>query len=126
MSKNTEVTYAYYINGRNIQLYKIGYQGAGENATYQVKVPEFEDQVKLLYPDETIAGGLMFEGTAFIEPFVDIDPNELVNGGMPDVSEVNSPNETSHLNLNRMLSLACVDYVQANLEDRKGDVGKKE
>ena len=68
----------------------------------------------------------MFEGTAFIEPFVDKDPNELQGGNQPTLTEVTAPEESSHLNCNRMLSLACVDYVKAMLEDRKGDVAKKE
>jgi len=37
-----------------------------------------------------------------------------------------SPSETSHLNLNRMLSLATVDFLKAQLADRKGDVQMKE
>ena len=34
--------------------------------------------------------------------------------------------ETSHMNLNRMLSLACVDYLKAMLADRDGDIERKE
>ncbi len=40
--------------------------------------------------------------------------------------EDSSPSETSHLNLNRMLSLACVDYVKAMASDLKGEIDKKE
>jgi len=40
--------------------------------------------------------------------------------------EVSSPSETSHINLNKMLSLACVDYVKAMLSDSLGDIEKKE
>ena len=40
--------------------------------------------------------------------------------------EDSSPSETSHVNLNRMLSLACVDYVKAMLFDAQGDLEKKE
>ena len=40
--------------------------------------------------------------------------------------EDSSPSETSHVNLNRMLSLACVDYVKAMASDLKGDIEKKE
>jgi hypothetical protein len=40
--------------------------------------------------------------------------------------EVSSPSETSHVNLNRMLSLACVDYVKAMASDLKGEIEKKE
>ena len=37
-----------------------------------------------------------------------------------------SADETSHMNLNRMLSLACVDYLKAMLADREGDIERKE
>ena len=40
--------------------------------------------------------------------------------------EDSSPSETSHLNLNRMLSLACVDYIKAMISDSSGDLQKKE
>ena len=40
--------------------------------------------------------------------------------------EDSSPSESSHVNLNRMLSLACVDYVKAMLSDLKGEIEKKE
>ena len=37
-----------------------------------------------------------------------------------------SPSETSHANLNRMLSLACVDYLKAMIADKRGDIQLKE
>jgi hypothetical protein len=40
--------------------------------------------------------------------------------------EDSSPSETSHVNLNRMLTLACVDYVKAMLADTVGDIDRKE
>ena len=40
--------------------------------------------------------------------------------------EDSSPSETSHINLNKMLSLACVDYLKAMLSDNEGDLQKKE
>ena len=40
--------------------------------------------------------------------------------------EDSSPSESSHVNLNRMLSLACVDYVKAMIADLTGDIQKKE
>ena len=40
--------------------------------------------------------------------------------------EATSPSETSHINLNKMLSLACVDYLKAMLSDLTGDIQKKE
>ena len=40
--------------------------------------------------------------------------------------EDSSPSETSHPNLNRMLSLACVDYLKAMIADKRGDIQLKE
>ena len=40
--------------------------------------------------------------------------------------EDSSPDATSHVNLNKMLSLACVDYLKAMLADMSGDLQKKE
>jgi hypothetical protein len=45
---------------------------------------------------------------------------------IPKKVTTTSADETSHLNLNRMLSLACVDYLKAMLADRDGDIEKKE
>jgi|TARA_Y100000296_G_scaffold33219_1_gene38455 hypothetical protein len=40
--------------------------------------------------------------------------------------EDTSPDETSHPNLNRMLSLALVDYLKAMEADKRGDIERKE
>ena len=40
--------------------------------------------------------------------------------------EDSSPSESSHVNLNKMLSLACVDYLKAMISDMSGEVDKKE
>ena len=40
--------------------------------------------------------------------------------------EDSSPDETSHVNLNKMLSLACEDYLKAMLSDKEGDIERKE
>ena len=45
---------------------------------------------------------------------------------IPKAVTTSSADETSHMNLNRMLSLACVDYLKAILADRDGDVERKE
>jgi len=124
MSRDTNQTWAYYIAGRNILLYEIIY--GGSNTLGRIRVPAYRENVKLIYPNETIVAGLMFEGTAFIEPFVTKDPNKLVNGAQPDLSNVDEPTETSHINLNRMLSLAVVDYIKSMLHERDDDIQKKE
>ena len=43
---------------------------------------------------------------------------------IPD--EDTTPDETNHVNLNRMLSLAVVDYIKAQLSDSKGELERKE
>ena len=40
--------------------------------------------------------------------------------------EVASPDSTSHINLNKMLSLAVVDYCKAMMAERNGEIDKKE
>ena len=45
---------------------------------------------------------------------------------IPKQVTTTSADETSHMNLNRMLSLACVDYLKAMLADREGDIERKE
>ena len=43
---------------------------------------------------------------------------------IPD--EDTTPDETNHVNLNRMLSLAVVDFIKSQLADIQGDIQKKE
>ena len=45
---------------------------------------------------------------------------------IPKKVTTSSADESSHMNLNRMLSLACVDYLKAMLADREGDIERKE
>ena len=45
---------------------------------------------------------------------------------IPKQVTTTSADESSHMNLNRMLSLACVDYFKAMIADRQGDIDKKE
>ena len=45
---------------------------------------------------------------------------------IPKKVTTSSADETSHMNLNRMLSLACVDYLKAMIADREGDIERKE
>ena len=45
---------------------------------------------------------------------------------IPKKVTTSSADETSHMNLNRMLSLACLDYLKAMLADREGDIERKE
>ena len=45
---------------------------------------------------------------------------------IPKAVTTSSADESSHMNLNRMLSLACADYLKAMLADREGDIERKE
>ena len=126
MSYDTHKNWMYQTVGRNIHLWQ--YVDAASTDTlgsYKIRLPEEYFGKQLIYPDESITYGLRYEGTAFIEPFVDNDPNELIGNDNPTLSEVTA-NEAAHVNLSRMLSLAVVDYVKAMLSESQGDIEKKE
>lgn len=124
MSYRTDHTYAYRINGRKLQVYKIKYGDVGfpdEKGRFNMSPEE------LVYPDETIANGLRIEYTyQDSDVFVNNDPNELVAGSNPTLTTETSPSETSHVNMNKMLSLAIVDYVKAMLFEKAGQLELKE
>ena len=127
MSINTEKNWVYSVVGRNIQLYQR--RDSTDLATvggYKVRLPLNNNWDTLMYPDESITNGLLYEGTAYIEAFVNNDPNALNGGAEPTLSEITSPIETSHVNLNRLLSLAVVDYVKAMQHEDNGDLDRKE
>ena len=128
MSIDTNKNYAYYINGRNIELYQVNVTGKTTSVGgYKVRMPDSLDRKALEYPDEDIALGLMYEGTQFVEPFVTTDPNDLTNASAnPGLSEDTSPDEESHVNMNRMLSMAIVEYIKAMESDSRGDLERKE
>jgi len=127
MSFDTHRTWFYQIVGRNIHLYQYVETANTETlAGYRIRLPEEYYGNQLIYPNESITSGLMFEGTAFIEPFVSNDPNELDGNDNPTLTNQTSPDEADHVNLSRMLSLAVVDYIKAMLADLGGDIEKKE
>ena len=127
MSFDTHRTWLYRLSGRNISLYQY-LEGAASDtlAGYRIKMPNEYYGNQLIYPDESITDGLRFEGTAFIEPFVDNDPNELNGNDNPVLTNQASPDESDHVNLSRMLSLAVVDYVKAMIADRNVQMELKE
>ena len=127
MSFDTNRTWMYQVVGKNIHLYQ--YVKTANTDTidgYKIRLPNDYYGNQLIYPDETITNGLMYEGTAFIEPFVSNDPNELSGNDNPTLTNQASPDEADHVNLSRMLSLAVVDYIKAMLADLGGDIEKKE
>ena len=71
MSFDTNDTFVYQIVGRDIHLYQYIYSARTDIlAGYRIRIPDsfFGDQ--LVYPDETIASGLRFEGTTLTKSFV--------------------------------------------------------
>ena len=124
MSYRTDHTYAYRINGRKVQIYKIRYGDVGspdEKGRFNMSPEE------LIYPDETIPNGIRIEYTyQDSDIFVNNDPNELSGGNNPTLTTETSPSETSHVNINKMLSLAIVDYVKAMLFEKAGQLELKE
>ena len=127
MSFDTNRTWMYQVVGKNIHLYQ--YVKTANTDTldgYRIRLPNDYYGNQLIYPDESITNGLMYEGTAFIEAFVSNDPNELNGNDNPTLTNQASPDEADHVNLSRMLSLAVVDYVKAMLADLGGEIEKKE
>lgn len=131
MSSNVENKYFYRMRGKKIELwmYRRDYGGGGVNSDGVVT----DSSHSYKYPDEAITEGLRVEYTAFINPFVSSDPNTLATGDEnettwtnPTLTAVTAPEETTHVNLNRMLSLSVVSYVRAMLAENAGDLEKKE
>ena len=100
-------------------------------------VPDSEGRLspaadELIYPSEAITNGLRIEYTALTKPFISKDPEtfiESVNSGADGgwVEETGtSVDESSHVNLNKMLSLAVVEFVKAKVAERRGDLKEKE
>ena len=127
MSFDTNRTWIYHVVGKNIHLYQY-VQTANTDTIdgYKIRLPNDYYGNQLIYPNESITNGLMYEGTAFIEPFVGVDPNELDTNDNPTLTNQASPDEADHVNLSRMLSLAVVDYIKAMLADLGGEIEKKE
>ena len=121
MSYDTHRTYAYIQSGKQLRLYKI-VRSAGRIIDNQGRVTggSLDD---IIYPDEAITNGLRIEYTAIEKPFVDEDPETTANSSL---TEQTSPKEATHINLNRILSLAVVDYIRAMNAERMGDIQGKE
>ena len=119
MSYDTDRTYVYIYSGKKIRLYKI-VRSSGRIIDNQGRVTGgLLDEI--IYPDESITNGLRIEFTKIVEPFV-VEDTETTSS----LTEDTSPSESSHLNLNRVLSLAVVCYVKAQLAERMGNMQLKE
>ena len=121
MSYDTNRNYAYIQQGKQLRLYRI-VRSSGRIIDNQGRVTggKLDD---IIYPDEAITNGLRIEYTAIEKAFVDEDPETIANASL---TEQASPTEATHVNLNRMLSMAVVCYVKASLAERIGDLKTKE
>ena len=126
MSYRTNKTFANYHQGKVIEIYRIttGIDGVIDTlAGYKMVVPGSSVTNGIAYPDETITNGIRVEYTALVKPFIQQDPESTAYSSL---TEVTSPTELTHVNLNRILSLAIVDYVRAMMAERDGNLEQKE
>ena len=121
MSYDTYRTYAYIQQGKQLRLYKIR-RTSGRVVDNQGRVTGGDD-AEIIYPNENITNGLRIEYTAIEEPFVTGNPETTKDSSL---SEDTNPSESSHVNLTRMLCLAVVCYVKAQLAERAGSLELKE
>jgi hypothetical protein len=121
MSYDTHKNWFYKRHGKILRLYRL--RKTSRNVVDSQGRVSASGGDELIYPDETITNGLRVEYTALVKPFVNGDPDTVADASLV---EVTSPKEGSHVNLNRMLSLAVVEYVKAQFAERKGDIKAKE
>ena len=128
MSYDTQKNYFYKKHGKKLRLYRLRKTSHRAVDTEGRVKPSGSDE--LIYPDENITNGLRIEYTALVKPFINKDPElnaESVDEGNDNGwVEDTSPSETSHVNLNRMLSLAVIDYIKAQMKETVGDLQGKE
>jgi len=120
MSYDVNRHWFYKKKGKKIYLFKM-LRGNTTVPTSQGRLSA--DDTTMVYPDENITDGLRIEYTAFNKPFVTADPESTVDSSLV---EATSPSETSHVNLNRMLSLACVEFVKAMVAEKTNNIEAKE
>ena len=205
MSFDTHKNWTFNIYGKQVRIWQVS-SGSTivELSGYKIRLPQDYIGKQLVYPTENITNGLLFTGTASVEPFVEEaletttviasgttisfnDDGDSASGyndlydtgdGLADFTtgdkirvqgsasndgdytltadaggaryiqvgtgnftdeaagervtitqipvEDSSPDETSHANLNRMLSLAVVDYLKAMSFELAGDIERKE
>lgn len=128
MSYDTNRTFAYTLHGNKLRLYR--YRSSAKKLVDTEGRVDGEGWDPLIYPDETISSGLRIEYTSLVKPFINKDPEttaeSLDDGDDGGYVEVTAPDETAHVNLNRLLSLAVVEYVKASMAERGGDLKAKE
>lgn len=119
MSTQVDRDWFWRHNGKKIEIYHLK-RGQSKVRTDGVLSSGADE---LIYPNEAITNGLRIEYTAFINPFVSSDPESTKDSAN---SEVTSPAEATHVNLNRMLALSVVSYIRAMLAEEEGDIQRKE
>ena len=119
MSTQVDRDWFWRHNGKKVEIYRLK-RGLSRVRTDGVLSSGADE---LVYPDESITSGLRIEYTAFINPFVSSDPESTKDSAN---SEVTTPVEETHVNLNRMLALSVVSYLRAMLAEEEGDVQRKE
>ena len=129
MSQNVNKNYFWRTRGNTLEILKLS-RGDGAIGNDGSISPNKDE---LIYPDESVDNGVRVEYTAFVNPFVSADPNVLATGDThettwtnPTLTAVTSPTETTHVNLNRLLSMAVVSYIKAMVSELKGDLKGKE
>ena len=129
MSQNVNKNYFWRTRGNTLEILKLsrGDGAIGNDGSIS------SNRDELIYPDESVDNGVRVEYTAFVNPFVSADPNVLATGDThettwtnPTLTAVTSPTETTHVNLNRLLSMAVVSYIKAMVSELKGDLKGKE
>ena len=125
MSQNVNKNYFWRTRGNTLEILKLS-RGDGAIGNDGSISPSRDE---LIYPDESVDNGVRVEYTAFVNPFVSADPNVLATGDThettwtnPTLTNVTSPTETTHVNLNRLLSMAVVSYIKAMVSELKGDL----
>ena len=120
MSYDVDANWFYYKKGRKLHLFMLR-KGSAVAPDSEGRLSSVSDS--LVYPDEAITNGLRIEYTKIDTPFIEEDPETST-----DETEVSGTNidENSHINLNRMLSLAVVSYLKGKIAERNGDIQTKE
>ena len=72
MSFDTHKTWTFNIYGKQVRLWQVS-SGSTivELSGYKIRLPQDYIGKQLVYPTENITNGLLFTGTAFVEPFVE-------------------------------------------------------
>jgi len=122
MSYDVQANWFYIKKGRKLHLYMLR-KGSFIAPDSEGRLSPVGDS--LVSPDEAITNGLRIEYTKVSEPFVDKDPETTVDSSLTEVTGA-SITESSHINLNKVLSLAVVSYVKAKVAERQQDLQGKE